>query len=107
MRNLILHSVNQFVRLLYKIPLFLTDARGLLHRNIPNRISPPPRYIASVNCSSVVAESSLAEPDDNRFVKKPLSPTVTRQIGLAVLDQRQAAPAALAFIKLAQRLEYR
>ncbi|MBZ9781845.1 LysR family transcriptional regulator [Pseudomonas sp. REP124] len=56
---------------------------------------------------TVVAESSLPEHDDGRYVKKPLSPVVARQIGLAVLDQRQASPAALAFIKLAQRLDYR
>ena len=31
MRNLILHSVNQFVRLLYQIPFFSRRARGLLH----------------------------------------------------------------------------
>jgi hypothetical protein len=40
-------------------------------------------------------------------VKKPLSPTVTRQVGLAVLDQRQSSPATLAFIKLAERLNNR
>ncbi|NUT76746.1 LysR family transcriptional regulator [Pseudomonas sp. C1C7] len=56
---------------------------------------------------TVVAESSLPEHDERRYVKKPLSPVVARQIGLAVLDQRQASPAALAFIKLAQRLDYR
>ena len=56
---------------------------------------------------TVVAESSLPDDRDGRYVKRPLSPTVTRQVGLAVLDQRQSSPAALAFIKLAERLNYR
>ncbi|KQV21957.1 LysR family transcriptional regulator [Pseudomonas sp. Root329] len=56
---------------------------------------------------TVVAESSLPDDHDGRYVKRPLSPTVTRQVGLAVLDQRQSSPAALAFIKLAERLNYR
>jgi len=56
---------------------------------------------------TVVAESSLPEHNDSRYVKKPLSPTVTRQVGLAVLDQRQVSPATLAFIQLAQSLNYR
>jgi hypothetical protein len=38
---------------------------------------------------------------------KPLSPPVARQVGLAVLDRRQASPATLAFIKLAERLSNR
>ncbi|MHC8361791.1 LysR family transcriptional regulator [Pseudomonas sp. LS2P72] len=56
---------------------------------------------------TVVAEGSLPDDRDGRYVKKPLSPTVTRQVGLAVLDQRQSSPATLAFIKLAERLNYR
>jgi DNA-binding transcriptional LysR family regulator len=56
---------------------------------------------------TVIAEGSLPEHLDSRYVKKPLSPAVVRQVGLAVLDQRQASPAALAFIKLAERLHYR
>jgi DNA-binding transcriptional LysR family regulator len=56
---------------------------------------------------TVVAEGSLPDDRDSRYVKKPLSPTVTRQVGLAVLDQRQSSPATLAFIKLAERLNYR
>lgn len=63
--------------------------------------------VARGDALTVVAEGSLPAHHDNRFVKKPLSPAVSRQVGLAVLDQRQASPAALAFIKLAQRLEYR
>lgn len=56
---------------------------------------------------TVVAEGSLPDHHDTRYVKKPLSPAVARQVGLAVLDQRQASPATLAFIKLAERLDYR
>jgi hypothetical protein len=41
-----------------------------------------------------------------RYVKKPLLPAVQRQIGLAVLDQRQATPATLAFIELATRMKH-
>ena len=54
---------------------------------------------------TVVAEGSLPHQSDSRYVKKPLSPTVVRQVGLAVLDRRQASPATLAFIKLAQSLD--
>ena len=56
---------------------------------------------------TVVAEGSLPDPPDKRYMKKPLSPAVVRPVGLAVLDQRQSSPAALAFIKLACRLDYR
>lgn len=53
---------------------------------------------------TVVAEGSLPDDNDNRYVKKPLSPPISRQVGLAVLDQRQSSPATLAFIKLAASL---
>ncbi|MGV8888073.1 MAG: LysR family transcriptional regulator [Pseudomonas sp.] len=56
---------------------------------------------------TIVAEGSLPDDLDSRYVKKPLSPPVARQVGLAVLDQRQSSPAALAFIKLAEGLNYR
>jgi DNA-binding transcriptional LysR family regulator len=56
---------------------------------------------------TVVAEGSLPDQIDRRCVKKPLSPAVLRQVGLAVLDRRQASPATLAFIKLAQSLDLR
>ena len=55
---------------------------------------------------TVVAESSLPYQSDSRYVKKPLSPTVVRQVGLAVLDRRQASPATLAFINLAESLDF-
>ncbi|CAI8721666.1 MULTISPECIES: LysR family transcriptional regulator [Pseudomonas] len=54
---------------------------------------------------TVVAEGSLPDQIDRRWVKKPLSPAVLRQVGLAVLDRRQASPATLAFIKLAESLD--
>ncbi|EJM87219.1 transcriptional regulator [Pseudomonas sp. GM74] len=54
---------------------------------------------------TVVAEGSLPNQIDRRWVKKPLSPVVLRQVGLAVLDRRQASPATLAFIKLAESLD--
>ncbi|QZP31299.1 LysR family transcriptional regulator [Pseudomonas sp. DR48] len=56
---------------------------------------------------TVVAEGSLPDNSNDRYVKKPLSPAVTRRVGLAVLDQRQSSPATLAFIKLASGLNYR
>lgn len=56
---------------------------------------------------TVVAEGSLPNQIDGRCVKKPLSPAVLRQVGLAVLDRRQASPATLAFIKLAASLDWR
>ncbi|WP_322617094.1 LysR family transcriptional regulator [Pseudomonas sp. BIC9C] len=55
---------------------------------------------------TVVAEGSLPNPIDSRCVKKPLSPAVLRQVGLAVLDRRQASPATRAFIELAESLDF-
>jgi DNA-binding transcriptional LysR family regulator len=55
---------------------------------------------------TIVAEGSLPDDASPRYVKKPLLPVVLRQIGLAVLDQRQASPATLAFIELATRMKY-
>lgn len=55
---------------------------------------------------TIVAEGSLPDDASPRYVKKPLLPVVQRQIGLAVLDQRQASPATLAFIELATRMKY-
>ena len=53
---------------------------------------------------SVVAQASLPEHADSRYLALPLAPRVPRRIGLAVLDRRQSSPAALAFIALAQGL---
>ncbi|QHD07149.1 LysR family transcriptional regulator [Pseudomonas sp. R76] len=55
---------------------------------------------------SVVAQASLPERPDARYHVRPLTPRVSRDIGLAVLDQRQSTPATLAFIHLAQGLDF-
>lgn len=52
---------------------------------------------------SIVAQASLPEQGDRRYVARPLTPPVPRRIGLAVLDRRQASPATLAFLALAQK----
>lgn len=52
---------------------------------------------------SVVSEGSLPDDKNPGYVASPLSPRVPRQIGLAVLDSRQASPATLAFIELARQ----
>jgi DNA-binding transcriptional LysR family regulator len=56
---------------------------------------------------TVVAEGSLPDTAQHGYVKVPLNPVVQRQVGLAVLDQRQASPAALAFIQLASAMHQR
>ena len=53
---------------------------------------------------SVVAQASLPQAPQPRYVQRPLAPRVARQIGLAVLDRRQSSPATLAFIQMAQRV---
>ncbi|WP_095079198.1 LysR family transcriptional regulator [Pseudomonas sp. Irchel s3h17] len=82
------------------------------------RLTPDIRYRSSQLLSTletvsrgdaltIVAEGSLPDTRQPRYVKRPLSPKVKRQVGLAVLDERQASPATLAFIKLARQLDYR
>ncbi|WP_095149225.1 LysR family transcriptional regulator [Pseudomonas sp. Irchel s3a18] len=82
------------------------------------RLTPDIRYRSSQLLSTletvsrgdaltIVAEGSLPDTPQPRYVKRPLSPKVKRQVGLAVLDERQASPATLAFIKLARQLDYR
>lgn len=51
---------------------------------------------------SVVAQASLPQVSAPGYVQRPLAPAVVRTIGLAVLDRRQASPATLAFIQMAQ-----
>ncbi|MBV7572500.1 LysR family transcriptional regulator [Pseudomonas sp. PDM32] len=101
------------------VPFVLTEAGSseLVSRLFTAaRLTPNIRYRCSQLMSTldvvargdgvtVVAEGSLPHQSDSRYVKKPLSPTVARQVGLAVLDRRQASPATLAFIKLAQSLD--
>ncbi|WP_434610293.1 LysR family transcriptional regulator [Pseudomonas sp. R1-7] len=61
--------------------------------------------VARGDAVSVVSEGSLPLVRPPGFVVRPLSPPVPRQIGLAVLDSRQASPATLAFIELAQAVQ--
>lgn len=81
------------------------------------RLSPNVRYrcaqllstLATVSRGdgvSVVAQASLPHPQDARWVQRPLMPAVPRTIGLAVLDQRQASPATLAFIRVAREVDW-
>ncbi len=102
-------------------PFVLTEAGSseLISRLFTGaRLTPNIRYRCSQLISTldvvargdgvtVVAEGSLPNQIDRRCVKKPLSPAVLRQVGLAVLDRRQASPATLAFIKLAESLDLR
>ncbi|MFL1504813.1 LysR family transcriptional regulator [Pseudomonas sp. O64] len=101
-------------------PFILTDAgsQELVTRLFSAaRLTPKVRYRCSQLLStleavgrgdgvSVVAQASLPEAPDARYHVRPLSPRVSRDIGLAVLDQRQSTPATLAFIDVAQRLDF-
>lgn len=101
-------------------PFILTDAgsQELVSRLFSSaRLTPNVRYRCSQLLStlaavsrgdgvSVVAQASLPQTPDARYQVRPLSPRVGRDIGLAVLDQRQATPATLAFIQLAQTLNF-
>lgn len=60
--------------------------------------------VARGEAVSILAELSLPSAIDTRYVSRPLAPAVPRQVGIAVLDQRQSSPATLAFIRHAQRL---
>ena len=60
--------------------------------------------VARGDALSIVAELSPPQAADPRYTSRPLEPAVRRQVGIAVLDRRQASPAALAFIQHAQRL---
>jgi DNA-binding transcriptional LysR family regulator len=61
--------------------------------------------VARGEAITIVAEGSLPDEANPQYIKKPLSPAVQRQVGLAVLDQRQASPATRAFIELATRIQ--
>ncbi|WP_414158034.1 LysR family transcriptional regulator [Pseudomonas sp. BNK-45] len=60
--------------------------------------------VARGEAVSILAELSLPAAIDARYVSRALAPAVRRQVGIAVLDQRQSSPATLAFIGHAQRL---
>ena len=108
------------LRALCDDPFILTDAgsQELVSRLFSAaRLTPNVRYRCSQLLStleavsrgdgvSVVAQASLPATPDPRYQVRPLSPRVSRDIGLAVVDQRQSTPAALAFIQLAQGLEF-
>lgn len=101
-------------------PFILTEAGSselVSHLFSAARLTPDIRYRSSQLLSTLetvsrgdaltlVAELSLPNTEHARYVKRPLSPPVKRQVGLAVLDQRQSSPATLAFIKLAVSLNY-
>ncbi|AZD08854.1 LysR family transcriptional regulator [Pseudomonas chlororaphis] len=99
-------------------PFILTEAGSaeLVSRLfLAARLSPNIRYrssqllstletVARGEALTLVAQLSLPEASDPRYLIKPLSPPARRQVGLAVLDRRQASPATLAFIEQARSL---
>ncbi|AZD73813.1 LysR family transcriptional regulator [Pseudomonas chlororaphis] len=99
-------------------PFILTEAGSaeLVSRLfLAARLSPNIRYrssqllstletVARGDALTLVAQLSLPEASDPRYRVKALSPPVRRQVGLAVLDRRQASPATLAFIEQARSL---
>ncbi|MBX9297509.1 LysR family transcriptional regulator [Chromobacterium piscinae] len=61
--------------------------------------------VARGEAVTVVAELSLPlRPYVTGYVSKPLHPAVLRQVGLVMLDEEQASPAARAFLQMAGRL---
>jgi len=99
-------------------PFILTEAGSaeLVSRLfLTARLSPNIRYrssqllstletVARGEALTLVAQLSLPEASDPRYLIKPLSPPARRQVGLAVLDRRQSSPATLAFIEQARSL---
>ncbi|AZD92948.1 MULTISPECIES: LysR family transcriptional regulator [Pseudomonas] len=99
-------------------PFILTEAGSaeLVSRLfLAARLSPNIRYrssqllstletVARGDALTLVAQLSLPEANDPRYRIKALSPPARRQVGLAVLDRRQASPATLAFIEQARSL---
>lgn len=99
-------------------PFVLTEAGsaelvGNLFRGA--RLQPDIRYrcsqlistldtVARGDAVTVVAELSVPDDGDGRYCIRPLRPAVPRRVGLAMLDRRQASPAAVAFIELATRM---
>lgn len=101
-------------------PFVLTEAGSselVSHLFSSARLTPNVRYRCSQLLStleavsrgdgvSVVAQASLPQRPDPRYQVRPLSPPVSREIGLAVLDRRQSSPATLAFIQMALGLDF-
>lgn len=100
-------------------PFVLTEAGsaelvGNLFRSA--RLQPDIRYrcsqlistldtVARGDAVTLVAELSVPDGDDSRYCIRPLHPAVPRRVGLAMLDRRQASPAASAFIELATEMQ--
>ncbi|WP_395607369.1 LysR family transcriptional regulator [Pseudomonas sp. B22129] len=111
---------NVTLKALCEGPFILTEAGSLelvsrlfstarLTPNVRYRYSQLLSTVAAVSRGdgvSVVAQASLPEAADPRYQVRPLSPPVNREIGLAVLDQRESTPAARAFITLAQGMDF-
>ncbi|MBI6549431.1 LysR family transcriptional regulator [Xenorhabdus lircayensis] len=53
---------------------------------------------------TIVAESALPSERISNYIKRPLNPTVKRQVALAVIDTQQISPAAKSFITLASKI---
>lgn len=101
-------------------PFILTEAGSseLVTRLFQSaRLTPDVRYRCSQLLStleavsrgdgvSVVAQASLPRMAAPGYVQRPLEPAVPRTVGLAVLDRRQASPATLAFIQVAQSVDF-
>lgn len=60
--------------------------------------------VARGDAVSIVAESALPPVAIGPYVTRPLIPGITRQVGLAVLDERNISPATQAFISLATKM---
>ncbi|POZ61195.1 LysR family transcriptional regulator [Chromobacterium alticapitis] len=101
-------------------PFVLTEAGSaelVSHLFQAARLQPLVRYrcaqllstleiVASGEAVTLVAEMALPRtPYPGGYVSRPLSPPVTRRVGLAVLSEAEASPAARAFMQLATRLQ--
>ncbi|QEL57612.1 LysR family transcriptional regulator [Chromobacterium paludis] len=101
-------------------PFVLTEAGSaelVSHLFQSARLQPNVRYrcaqllstleiVASGEAVTLVAEMSLPRvPYPGGYVSRPLSPPVTRRVGIAVLSEAEASPAARAFVQLAARMQ--
>ncbi|MEB3754133.1 LysR family transcriptional regulator [Acinetobacter sp. MD2(2019)] len=99
-------------------PFILTEAgSGRLVSNLflSQKLQPNIRYRSTQLMSTfatvtrgeaitVIAESALPNDVALDFITRSLTPTVRRSVGLAVIDERQASPAAKRFIHLAKSI---
>jgi len=76
------------------------------------RVTPQIRYrttqilstldtVARGDAVTILAETALPKGEQQDYVIRPLAPSITRQVGLAIPDEDQASPATQAFIKTA------